>query len=252
MNGPRLLSKGGVSITANDSSIDNSVGKEEETSQSKQQEQTKVSSLSTTIISKRKLSASTPITKYMWDDDGVINIAKIHIDTLPTSSSSSSSSSSTGTIKWEDTNIIKANVDVRLIGDNNEGLYISIIDEGGKRYHLHVPKMYGEADSVKAIVKKHKLLVKIYKKRVPKYSNRYKKSNNESSSLWESTMNAIGKFLVGNEDNNKDEYISVAWPRLSAASTGGLGGGSVEIDDKLFKEMNVKNIGGDNNSLFDM
>ena len=221
MNGPRLLRKGGVSITANYNSIDNSVGKEEETSQSEQQN---VSSLSTTIISKRKLSASTAITKYMWDDDGAINIAKIHIDTLPTSSSSSSSSSSsTGTIKWEDTNIIKANVDVRLIGDNNEGLYISIIDEGEKRYHLHVPKMYGEADSVKAIVKKHKLLVKIYKKRVPKYSNRYKKSNTESGSLWESTTNAIGKFLVGNEDNNKDEYISVAWPRLSAASTGGLG-----------------------------
>ena len=38
----------------------------------------------------------------------------------------------------------------------------------------------------------------------------------------------------------------------NGASTGGLGGGSVEIDDKLFKEMNVKNIGGDNNSLFDM
>ena len=224
MNGPRLLSKDGVRIEddkdttttkTSDSSngIDNN-GKERSV-------QTKQKS--------KKLYSSTALTKYLWDDDGSSNIAKIHIDTLPVSASS------TETITWESAGITKANVDCRLIGDNNEGLYISIIqevDQGGKRYHLHVPKLYGEADSVKCIVKKHKLLVKLYKKRIPKYSNRYKKND----SLWDTTTKVIGSYFTGKSD--KDE-VSISWPRLSASSVGGLGGGTAVIDGKIFKNMDT-------------
>ena len=220
MNGPRLLSKGGIRIeddkdtttTTNESSnaIDNN-GKE--------------CSVQTKQTSK-KLSSSTPLSKYLWDDDGSSNIAKIHIDTLPTSASS------TETISWESAGITKANVECRLIGDNNEGLYISILDQGGKRYHLHVPKLYGEAESVKCIVKKHKLLVKLYKKSIPKYSNRYKKND----SLWDTTTKVIGSYFTGKSD--KDE-VSISWPRLSASSVGGLGGGTAVIDEKIFKNMDT-------------
>ena len=166
----------------------------------------------------------------MWDDDGSSNIAKIHIDTLPISASTKS-------ITWESAGITKANVDCRLIGDNNEGLYISIIqevDQGGKRYHLHVPKLYGEADSVKCIVKKHKLLVKLTKKSIPKYSNRYKKNY----SLWDTTTKVIGSYFTGKSDK-EDESISIAWPRLSSSSVGGLGGGTAVIDEKIFKDMDT-------------
>ena len=221
MNGPRLLSKGGVRIEddkdttttkTSDSSngIDNN-GKERSV-------QTKQKS--------KKLYSSTALTKYLWDDDGS-SIAKIHIDTLPVSASL------TETITWESAGITKANVDCRLIGDDNEGLYISILDQGGKRYHLHVPKLYGEAESVKCIVKKHKLLVKITKKRLV-YSNRYKKNY----SLWDTTTKVIGSYFTGKSDK-EDESISIAWPRLSSSSVGGLGGGTAVIDEKIFKDMDT-------------
>lgn len=230
MNGPKLLSKGGVRIDEGEKSNINGITNI--TSENAQEKTT-----STTVERRHKqpakLTASTPITKYMWDDDDSTNIAKIHIDTLPLTSTES--------IKWENAGITKSQVDVRLIGNNNEGLYISIISsssssqEGGeKRYHLHVPKMYGEATSVKSIVKKHKLLVKITKKRIPKYSNRYKNAN-EGGVIWNAALNVIGK-LTGSSDNNDDDNISVAWPRLSASSVGGLSGGTTDIDEKLFKQ----------------
>ena len=228
MNGPKLLSKGGVRIDEDAKSNINDITNV--TSENAQEKAT----ASTTVEKQRpkqpaKLTASTPITKYMWDDDGSTNIAKIHIDTLPLTS--------TETIKWENAGITKSQVDVRLIGNNKEGLYISIISsqEGGeKRYHLHIPKMYGDATSVKGIVKKHKLLVKITKKRIPKYSNQYKNSN-EGGIIWNAATSAICK-LTGSSDNNDDDYISIAWPRLSASSVGGLSGGTSDIDEKLLKE----------------
>ena len=225
MNGPRLLCKGGVRIddetNNNDDDAENNVG--EEKMHSGDGDAAKETP-------KPKLSASTPITKYMWDDDGNSNIAKIHIDDLPVSSTES--------MKWEDAGISREQVEVRLIGENNEGLNVSTVTQDGKRYHLQVPKMYGEAESVKCIVKKHKLLVKITKKRVRKrYSNRH---NAGDGGIWTATTNAIGR-LFGGEDA-KEEYISVAWPRLSASSPGGLGGGTVDIDEKLFKQNGADDI----------
>jgi hypothetical protein len=58
-------------------------------------------------------ASSTPITRYMWDDDGD-DIARIHIDVLPIGSNR--------TLSWEDANVSKNDVEVRLIGDDRVGL----------------------------------------------------------------------------------------------------------------------------------
>jgi len=242
MNGPRLLSKGGIRVD-DEPKIDNTG--EIETNNNQQC----ISQSSEKIDTKERLpkpkstTASTPITKYMWDDDDGStnnNIAKIHIDTLP------SFNTKTSFTKWADAGISKQNVEVRLIGENNEGLYASIVTNEGKNYHLHIPKMYGEADSVKCIVKKHKLLIKITKRKVPK--QKYSKRHSNDEGMWKSATNILGK-IAGNSNNNGDEeeLVSVAWPRLSASSVagGGLGGGKADIDEKLFKEMDVKKNGGD-------
>ena len=221
MNRPKLLSKGGVRVG-------DEQGSETGAEADGQKSTEAINDDSPKERPKRKLTASTPITKYLWDDG---DVAKIHIDSLPIDS--------TKTVKWEEAGgISKEQVEVRLIGEHNEGLYVAVAHEG-RRYHLHVPKMYGEAESVKSIVKKHKLLVRITKKRVPKRRRR----NATDSGAWAAATNALGK-LVGAGGDTEDEYISVAWPRLSASSTGGLGGGTAEIDEKLFKEMDVTS-GGD-------
>ena len=222
MNGPKLLSKGGVRV---EDQHRGEAGAEADGQKSTEP----IVDDAPNERPKRKLTASTPITKYLWDDG---DVAKIHIDSLPISS--------TKTIKWEDAGgISKEQVEVRLIGELKEGLYVSVTHEG-KRYHLHVPKMYGEAESVKSIVKKHKLLIKITKKRVPKR----RKHNPADEGVWATATNAVGKLVGAGGYSTEDEYISVAWPRLSASSTGGLGGGTAEIDEKLFKEMDITG-GGD-------
>ena len=204
MNKPRLLSKGGVQVETTDNSAeDESVAEDK-------------SSVSSEDVSearqKPKMLASTPLTRYLWDDDGEGNIAKIHIDSLPISS--------TKTIHWEDASI--SNVEARLIGDNNEGLYVGITfnyqDDSDRRCHLHVARMYGSAEEVKVMVKKRKLLLKITKK--PKQlSNRH--SSNNNAGLW-------GK--IKRQDANA-KLVPVAWPTLNSSSSKGG-----EIDEDLFRQ----------------
>lgn len=226
MNGPRLLSKGGVRV--NEDSNSNATP-ENDTSAAKD-EQSESSNDAKDRPKQTKLTASTAITKYMWDDDATGNIAKIHIDSLPTKSS-------TAAIKWEDAGIPKENVQVRLIGESNEGLFVSVAHEG-RRYHLHVPKMYGEVESVKSIVKKNKLLIKITKKRAARkrHSKRHSSEANDDG-IWGAATKAIGKLAGGGGEDDADKLVLVAWPRLSASSAGGLGGGTAEIDEKLFKQL---------------
>lgn len=240
MNGPRLLSKGGVRVIddSNNSTVDTN-NEEEDCIPPPQSNDTKNNNLDGT---KRVTVASIPITRYMWDDDGKANIAKIHIDSLPISSTKS--------IKWEDAGISSIEqIEVRLIGDNNEGLYIGITSHDGKRrHHLHVPKMYGEAESVKAIPKRHKLLIKITKKKKKKkrHSNHRHHSTTEDDGIWTTMTKSIGNLISGSaSERNEEEYVSQSWPRLSASSAGGLGGGSCEIDEKLFKEMGMNEKGAD-------
>lgn len=208
MNGPKLLSKGGVRVE-----------NEKPMSAEDESDNTEGSTESSQSVSEKRpapqIQASTKITRYLWDD-GEGNIAKIHIDTLPVSS--------TKTINWEDASV--SSVEARLIGDNNEGLFIgitySILDGTSnltKKSHLHVAKMYGKAEDVKAMVKKRKLLVKITKK-PRQLSNRHSKN----TGVWDK--------LTGGQDGAKT--VPAAWPQLSSSSS--IHGGSDKIDEDLFKK----------------
>lgn len=237
MNGPRLLSKGGIPVVddSNNSMVDTHNGGDDGIPPQSDETMNSI----TTIIDgpKRKMVASTPITKYMWDDDGTGNIAKIHIDSLPISS--------TKAIQWADAGISSVEqIQVRLIGDNNDGLYIGITSHDGKRrYHLHVPKMYGEAESVKAIPKRHKLLVKITKKRTTRKRHSKRSRQSKDEGIWTMMTKSIGNLIGGGANGNDEgEYTSQSWPRLSASSAGGLGGGSCEIDEKLFKDLGTDGV----------
>lgn len=210
MNGPKLLSKGGVRVDD-----DKSTNVEDESSNDAEERSTASSQSGSAIrpTSQTQMQASTPITRYLWDD-GEGNIAKIHIDTLPVSS--------TKTINWEDASV--SSVEARLIGDNNEGLFIGItysLDGTSnltKKCHLHVSKMYGNAEDVKAMVKKRKLLVKITKK-PRQLSNRH----SNSTGMWDK--------LTGGKEAVKT--VPAPWPQLSSSSSR-LGGS--KIDEDLFKK----------------
>jgi hypothetical protein len=109
--------------------------------------------------------------------------------------------------------------------------------------------MYGEAESVKAIPKRHKLLIKITKKKKrmrKRHSNHHRYSASEDDGIWTTMTKSIGNLIGGSaSERNEEEYVSQSWPRLSASSAGGLGGGSCEIDEKLFKEMGMNEKGAD-------
>ena len=198
MNGPKLLSKGGVRVDHEN----HEPGAPEATIENK----------TTPSVEKPKFissSASKQITRYLWEDDGG-DIAKIHIDCLY--------NSSTETMSWEDASVSKDDVKVRLIGEDCDGLMVSVTTKDQKKFHLHVAKMYGSADSVKAVVKKHKLLIKITKRKI-----RRRSSNNEG--LMGSVTSLFGRA---------DSYVSVKWPQLNSFGA--------EIDEKRFKEVDFKDM----------
>ena len=201
MNGPRLLSKGGVRVC-----FEKTCSGEDETN-SEDKSCASSHDVSESRQKPTKLQASTPITRYLWDD-GVGNIAKIIIDSLPVSSTKS--------INWADASV--SNVDARLIGHNNEGLFIDItynIHDEAKKCHLHVARMYGRAEEVKTMIKKHKLLIKITKK--PKFLSGH---HSNIVGLW-------GKIIGAREEA---KAVPVAWPTLTSSSMG------IEIDEELFKQ----------------
>ena len=110
-------------------------------------------------------NGSIPINRYMWDDSGNSDgIAKIIIDNLPSSDLSSTF------IRWEESGIVsKEDVKAKLIGVWKNGLIIQIRKNNNQlgltRYHLYVPRLFGEVSEVKLILKKKKLIVKLYKKK---------------------------------------------------------------------------------------
>jgi len=135
MNGPKLLTKG--------SSMETSTHE-----------------ITTSAQAATKLGKgnSTPINRYLWDDDGNENgIAKIYVDSLPGKGSASS-------ISWAEGNITKNDVMSKLVGVWKNGLIVQI-RSSDTRYHLHVPRMYGEVEDVKIIVKHKKMIVKLTKKK---------------------------------------------------------------------------------------
>lgn len=103
---------------------------------------------------------SIPINRYMWDDEGSANgIAKIYIETLPGKTPSNS-------IRWNEAQITKDDVTCKLLGTWKNGLMVHIrATADSQSYHLYVPRMYGEVDEVKTILKPNKLIVKLLKKK---------------------------------------------------------------------------------------
>ena len=100
---------------------------------------------------------SIPINRYLWDDDGNDKgIAKIYIDTLP-------GKTSTDTTPWSDANITKEDVIGKVVGVWKNALIVQI-RSAETRYHLFVPRMFGEVEEVKCVVKAKKLIIKLTKK----------------------------------------------------------------------------------------
>ncbi len=146
MNGPRLLSKGGNSV------VDGANIKGEDV-------QGKISTDETRTKPRERTSLnSIPLNRYLWDDDGnEQGVAKVHITTLPGKSSTSPSTN------WGDVSISKKDVAFKLIGPCKNGLIVQI-RAASVRYHLYVPRMYGEVEDVMLIVKAKKLIIKLTKK----------------------------------------------------------------------------------------
>lgn len=112
-----------------------------------------------------KKNDSVPITRYLWDDDeNNKGVAKIIIDTLPSFGMESK------LLRWEDSGIVSKNdVKAKLTGVWKNGLMVQIIrrhlnENNSKYYHLFVPRLFGEVDEVKLILKAKKLIIKLIKK----------------------------------------------------------------------------------------
>ena len=251
MNGPRLLSRGGVRVDDDDDDGRRCRDDDGDAEPPPPPSGEEAAAAEDDAFGRRRTTAtaaSTPITRYMWDDDGG-DVARIHIDALPAAPSSSSSSSTDTTIAWEDANVSKDDVEVRLIGDGGaaarRGLYVGIVvAASGVRYHLHVPRMYGDAESVRFVVKRRKLLVRITKKRVPKKRGGRDDADGgggRRDGFLGYVSGALGTLVGGGgvRGAHDDEYIPSQWPRLSAAGTSDV------VDDTQFRGMNVDVGGGD-------
>jgi hypothetical protein len=102
---------------------------------------------------------SIPINRYLWDDEGKENgVAKIYIDTLP------GKTTTAATTTWDQHNITKEDVMSKLVGTWKNGLMVQI-SSNDERYHLLIPRMYGEVEEAKIILKPNKLIIKLIKKR---------------------------------------------------------------------------------------
>jgi hypothetical protein len=142
MNQPRLLSKGGVMASASETN----------TAETRAENPTISAGGGKGIFPVRITSKR--ISKFLWDDPGDANgIATIRIDTLP-------GSAGTETIPWRDANI--RDISIALV---NGGLSVALESENGAKYHLNVPKLYGEVADVKKVAKASRLLLRLYKKK---------------------------------------------------------------------------------------
>jgi hypothetical protein len=140
MNGPRLLSKGGLGVE------DTAAASEESTSPGL-----------AVVPPKARILAQDPsvtnITKYLWDDPGDYNgIATIRIESLPLKYGDKF-------VDWTDVKVEDITADLP-----GEGLLVKIVTDQGK-YQLKINKLYGDAAAVKTVSKSKRLLVRIYKKK---------------------------------------------------------------------------------------
>ena len=160
MNGPRLLSRNGKKAEE-EQKIEDEFEGDAKKAPSTFVKTTEIRSLAQSATTKRD-GNSVPLSKYLWDDDGnKEGTAKILIETLPGKKSTDS------LLSWEGQGISKEDVIASLVGINNEGLLVQVkrIEDGVEsRYHLFIPQLYNQVREVKTIVKKKKLVVKLFKK----------------------------------------------------------------------------------------
>jgi hypothetical protein len=143
MNQPRLLSKNGVSAGEPDSSDSAAVPASS-------------SSASSTVRKRVNTPVAKKISKFLWDDPGDSNgIATIRIDVLP-------GATLTETISWRQANIVDTTA---TLIDDKRGLLIEVESEEGTRFRLQIPKLYGQVDEVRKVVKPNRLIVRLYKTR---------------------------------------------------------------------------------------
>lgn len=166
MNGPRLLSKGGLPVV--ETTLDEDSGGEDVTSSNVAED----GPIAPFSVSKPRDADNDVIiiSKYLWDDPGDSNgVATIRIEVLPDPKSKMIGQF----VDCKDVSIV--DVDAALAG---EGLLVKFatnpkntpnIDcntgEKQHRYQLKISKMYGDAADVKVVVKPKRLLVKIHKKK---------------------------------------------------------------------------------------
>jgi len=192
MNEPRLLSRNGVAVENADENINNTDDDNNDHDHDASSKECPVEPTTTAVENSitfpttqvltpttKSKENSIPINRYLWDDDGNSKgIAKMYIDSIPGEASILNSSS---IIKWADAGLTKNDVVAKLLGEGKNGLMVQIrrqSQQGSEertvntsdvaRYHLHVPRMHGEAREVKVIVKQKRLIVKIYKKKTTK------------------------------------------------------------------------------------
>lgn len=289
MNGPRLLSRGGVRVENDDvdgggrrENGDRDPANDADNDPAPSSTSTSTSSSTcdaverhTSTSTSKSIGASIPITRYLWDDDGG-DVARIHIDVLPSFTSSTDAT----TMRWEDAGVTADDVEVRLIGGGGggiddygtarRGLYVGVVvdasspsssgggttrgggTDGGsssnagrrrRRCHLHVAKMYGDAESVRFVVKRRKLLIKITKRRVPKRrggeTGRGKAirrgGGHDDVGAWGRISRSIVGMLFGSNGaaDDDDQLVPLHWPRLSAAGGGASDATAVVLDDDV-------------------
>lgn len=154
MNGPRLLSKGGKPVESSTSASANNAAE--------------TTATATADSKKPAVVAHDPnlikITKYLWDDSGDANgVATIRIDSLPQSTGSTAP-----LVEFKQLCIAEAKADF-LNPETKQGLLVELSGDetNEKRYQLKIPNLFGEAESVRAVLKTKRLLVKIQKKASP-------------------------------------------------------------------------------------
>ena len=185
MNGPRLLSKGGLPVKEGEQNVESetmisgtsSTGSGDGSSDAAVAAKSSVSSSNETPPPVSK--PATNITKYLWDDPGT-GIATIRIDQLPIGNIGGMGGSKVGTmIDWKDVQVL--DVTSKLAG---EGLLVKIETEGHGSYQLKIPKLYGDAAKVECIRKTKRLLVKIHKKKNAVLSWMSSSSNKSNMDSW--------------------------------------------------------------------
>jgi hypothetical protein len=131
METPRLLSKGGLNLRAG-------------------QQASVVRGNATKVASSTRGVASScvPITKYQWDDPGDQKaVGTIRIDQVDAN------------LSWKDAKV----QDVKLNLQDQSSLTVTVLIENGKKYRLHIPKLYGRVKEAKKVSKETRLLIRLYK-----------------------------------------------------------------------------------------